>query len=331
MFLSIIIPYYNTSKSIFHETLFSVFNQTDKNCGFEIIIVDNGSKKPLEIDDLNFKFKEKIKIIRLEENLTIGPARNIGIKNSKGEWIFFLDSDDILDTNFFQIIKKTIEQNTNCEQIKFRNKVFKKNKKIENSICNSNPEYTKSNDFSIFNSITVWTSIYKKKFLIENEIFFINKKQNFEDIFFTLVATSFAERHKSLILINNNLINYQISKFNTCYKFSKAKKSEKISLKKERIANIISAIEFLEKKDKEILSSRILAYFITLFMPKNFSVFFYYKNKEIYKKMKCYFKKINKCKVPFINKLWIKIFRFRLLSFILSRLYSILSKILLIK
>lgn len=154
MLFSIIIPYYNTNKEIFYETLFSIFNQTEKNCEFEIIIVDNGSKKPLKIYDLNSKFKEKIKIIRLEENLTIGPARNIGIKNAKGEWIFFLDSDDILDINFFKVIKKTIEENINCEQVKFRNKIFK-NKKIDNSHCDSNPEYTKSNDFSIFNSMAV--------------------------------------------------------------------------------------------------------------------------------------------------------------------------------
>lgn len=235
-----------------------------------------------------------------------------------------------MDINFFHIIKKTIEENINCEQIKFRNKIFKKNKKIENNSNNATPEYTKNNDFSIFNSITVWTSIYKKNFLIDNDIFFINKKQNFEDIFFTLVATSLAERNKNLILINNILIYYRISNFNTCYKFSKAKKSEKINLKKERMANIISAIEFLEKKDKKILSSRILAYFISLFMPKNFSMLFYYKNEEIYKKIKCYFKKIKNCKIPFLNKLWIKIFKFRLLSFILSRIYFILSKILFI-
>lgn len=330
MFFSIIIPYYNTSKNIFHETLFSIFNQKEKNCQFEIIIIDNGSKKPLKIDDLNFEFKEKIKIIRLEKNLTIGPARNIGIKNSIGEWIFFLDSDDILDINFFQIIKKTIEENINCEQIKFKHKIFK-NKKIENNPNNENPEYTKNNDFSIFNSISVWTSIYKKKFLVENDIFFINKKQNFEDIFFTLVAISLSELNKSLVLINNVLINYRISEFQTLYKFSKRKKSERINLMKESKLNIILALEFLEKRIHEkIFKLKFLVYMISLYIHQNIQMLFYYKNKEIYEKIKCYLKKIKNLNIPFINKLIVKLFKFRLLFYLSCKIYSMLKKILFI-
>jgi len=98
--VSIIIPMYNAEDFIL-ETLKSIFLQNYTN--WEIIIVNNCSTdSSLKlIEDLN---NDKIQLISLEEN-SGGPAkpRNIGIENAKGEYIAFLDADDIWDKNKLKI------------------------------------------------------------------------------------------------------------------------------------------------------------------------------------------------------------------------------------
>ncbi len=87
--VSVVIPTYNREDFI-SDTINSVLNQTYKD--FEIIVVDDGStdntKQILE------RFGSKIKLIE-QENSERAISRNNGVKNSSGEYIAFLDSDDV--------------------------------------------------------------------------------------------------------------------------------------------------------------------------------------------------------------------------------------------
>ncbi|MGY8988776.1 MAG: glycosyltransferase family 2 protein [Flavobacteriales bacterium] len=91
--VSIITPSYNSSKFI-EECVNSVISQTFQN--WEMIIVDDGSNDNSRdiISDLSAKEK-RIKSIFLEENVGSAESRNVAIKQSKGRYIAFLDSDDI--------------------------------------------------------------------------------------------------------------------------------------------------------------------------------------------------------------------------------------------
>lgn len=89
--ISIIIPVYNVEKYI-EECLISVLNQTMKE--IEIICINDGSTdNSLKILN-NYKNKnENIRIVN-QENSGLSNARNVGLSLAKGEYIFFLDSDD---------------------------------------------------------------------------------------------------------------------------------------------------------------------------------------------------------------------------------------------
>ena len=88
--VSVIVPMHNSSKHI-QECIESVINQTYKN--IELIIVDDKSTdNSLEIAE-SIK-DERIKIIKLSQNVGAAMARNRGIDEASGEYICFLDSDD---------------------------------------------------------------------------------------------------------------------------------------------------------------------------------------------------------------------------------------------
>lgn len=94
--ISIIIPYYKKREYI-QKTLNSVFAQTYKN--FEVLLIyDDKNLEDYFFIKRNFvkkKLRKKIRIILNKKNLGAGYSRNIGIKFSRGDYVAFLDADDI--------------------------------------------------------------------------------------------------------------------------------------------------------------------------------------------------------------------------------------------
>ena len=105
MLLSICIPTFNRSKTIFR-AIDSILKQTYKP--YEIIVVDDGSTDGTK--DLVINKYPSIKYFYLSNN-GVSKARNKGVHESKGEWIAFLDSDDEWLPKKLQEQKKNLEQN----------------------------------------------------------------------------------------------------------------------------------------------------------------------------------------------------------------------------
>ncbi|MHB1679005.1 MAG: glycosyltransferase family 2 protein [bacterium] len=93
--VSIIIPTYNRGQEVL-ECIGSLYHITYPN--FEILVIDNASKDNTVIN-IKKKFPN-VKIVELAENTGASKARNEGIKYSKGEYLCFVDSDNIVDSNF---------------------------------------------------------------------------------------------------------------------------------------------------------------------------------------------------------------------------------------
>jgi glycosyltransferase involved in cell wall biosynthesis len=89
--ISVIIPTYNR-KSMICDAIDSVLSQTYQQ--FEIIIVDDGSTDGTS-ELVKLQYKDKVHIIRRNEASNAGVARNLGVLSARGEFLSFLDSDDI--------------------------------------------------------------------------------------------------------------------------------------------------------------------------------------------------------------------------------------------
>ena len=128
--ISIVIPVYNVEKYV-KETLISVKNQDSEPD--EVIIINDGSTDNSYEIIKEFKKLSKWKILQTK-NQGLGLTRNYGKSLAKSEYIYFLDSDDMLENNFVYEIKKTINLYNKPDIILFSGKIFSNNESINQKI-----------------------------------------------------------------------------------------------------------------------------------------------------------------------------------------------------
>jgi len=105
---SIVVPTYNGAGTVEH-TLSSCFAQTFEN--FEVIVVDDGSSdNTLEVLD---RISDPRLVVVSQENAGPAAARNSGMQKAQGEYIAFLDSDDVWYPDFLQQAEDAYSQNAN--------------------------------------------------------------------------------------------------------------------------------------------------------------------------------------------------------------------------
>ena len=91
--ISVVMPNYNGHRFV-EQAINSVLNQTYQN--FELIVVDDCSNDDsLSLIEHKAQSDNRIRVIALEHNVGVANARNVGIKEAKGEYIALLDNDDL--------------------------------------------------------------------------------------------------------------------------------------------------------------------------------------------------------------------------------------------
>ena len=105
--LSIIVPVFNTEKYV-SECIDSIVKQDMSEC--ELLVIDDGSTdNSLKICDLFAQKHKNIEVIHTK-NRGVSSARNIGIAKASGDYIWFVDSDDILESKAIKIIRDNYEK-----------------------------------------------------------------------------------------------------------------------------------------------------------------------------------------------------------------------------
>lgn len=208
--LSIVIPVYNV-EAYLKECLESVYSI--KNIKKEVILVNDGSTDS-SLDILKF-YKEKYQYctkLITKKNGGLSDARNVGMKNSSGKYIYFIDSDDYIDNKkfediFFEGLKKNVDIIKASGYYLKGGQIEKLDKKEIKSNIYSGEELIKLlHKKNKYARVEVWLSIYKKEFLEKTDNYFI-KGLIYEDTIFSYKCWL---NSNNIMYINENFYYYRI-------------------------------------------------------------------------------------------------------------------------
>ena len=166
--ISVIVPVYNAEKYL-NKCLDSVINQTYKN--LEIICINDGST------DNSLKLLKEYKDTRIKifDIKNHGPsfARNVGIKNSTGDFIVFIDSDDFINPEFCENSLKN-QQETNSDLVCGRRILIDDNGKVKcNWVSKENISYYPLAEYDLFTQYHMVTDkLFRTKIIKDNNLFF---------------------------------------------------------------------------------------------------------------------------------------------------------------
>lgn len=219
--ISVIIPVFNAERHL-ENAILSVLNQTYED--FEIIAVNDGSTdSSLEI--LNRIDDSRIRVID-KPNTGVSDSRNIGILNACGDYIAFLDSDDIYSPHYLERLIDVVEK-TKSDMVVCNYEAFKGKIKFVNKI--TNPVHIEYSQQLIQKGVltSVWTKLISKRLILDNDIKFSNELSYGEDLFFCWKCFLVSER---LYYLDEVLYGYRMSGIGATSKhhlnlFNKYKKS----------------------------------------------------------------------------------------------------------
>lgn len=257
---SIIIPVYKVEEYL-ERCVNSVIGQTYKN--IEIILVDDGSPDRCpEMCDAYAAQDDRIKVIH-KENGGLSDARNFGIKSASGDYIIFLDSDDSIELTSCEDICKAIESAA-CPDVVICNTNW-----IENGSIRVANRYDRCELFNggkeflnyMFSMPFTFcflspNNIYKKTFLIDNQLFF-EKGLLHED-----------ERWTPEVLLNaKTVLNTNIAFYNYFIRSGSITTAKK---KTKNAKDIISTVHYLkelyEKIEDKNLKNNLKSYLCNLYL-----------------------------------------------------------------
>lgn len=187
--ISVIVPCYNTSKYV-GECLKALVNQTMQE--MEIICIDDASTdNTLEILKWYEKYYPKlIKVIPLKENCGVSIARNIGMKIAQGEYIGFVDSDDLISPYMYKhLYTGAMNYQVPISIIlPFRinsNDKLGKNVRFKDVNEQKYNNYLNNNDGIMNETMAVWDKLFSHDLISDMEFV---PKRIYEDIGFTAYA-----------------------------------------------------------------------------------------------------------------------------------------------
>lgn len=263
--LSIIIPHYRNVDGL-KRLLKSIFEGSAYSCHklgkvvlsrFEVIIVDDYSGDETLEGLSNLATIYPVKLLHNKGKKSAGACRNIGLKESSGEWVLFSDSDDFFVAGFFESI---IECANNGADIVFFpptsvydediNKKSNRHVYLESLVTAFKKEPSSMQENYLR---TTWNSpcskILKNSFLQKHQIYF-SETLAANDLMFSLKAGSFAEK----IMVSSRVI--------YCITSRKGSLEGSLNLKiaKSRILEGIEYRRFCEKNNISIVADNYLGY-----------------------------------------------------------------------
>ena len=206
--LSVIIPIYNAEKYL-KECLESVIRDIED---VEYILIDDGSKDKSRLIYGEYSNNPNVVIIK-NENHGVSFTRNYGMKIARGEYIMFVDADDYLEEDWFNVIKKELDSGLDLIIFSKYYKNYTYNKvDLQNACLNYGNNLLK--ECSI---MSPWSRIYRKDFLCENNIRFNKDIINGEDMLLNFEVISLTNKIK---IVNDGFYIYRLNFGSTTNNFN---------------------------------------------------------------------------------------------------------------
>lgn len=308
--LSVIIPCYNVEKFI-SKTLDSVISEKLEN--YEIILVNDGSadKTFEKLKEYSLKVKN-IKIIN-QNNFGVSNARNVGIQNSKGKYLYFIDGDDYLIKG---TLGKYLKKLDNKIDIFLFNNIINKNDKDydtkNNLIANlySSEEILKNIFLKNILKTVMGNFIVKKEIIIKNKIKFDENYKYSEDYNFLIKCLNYSDK---VYYTNENIFVYRKHNLSTM-----AKKINFNRLDSIRAIEILSGLSKI-KNNQDIRNYYNIFYNMALIGNINELI----RKDSTIEEVKKYLNLLNEFKIREISKRNIKITIKLRIYFLFFKLYSI--------
>lgn len=167
--LSIIIPVYNVEKYL-KKCLESILENTFQD--FELIVINDGSNDKSEqvILDVKEKYVDKAdKIIYIKkENSGVSDTRNLGIEKATGEYITFIDSDDYIEQDMFELMMEKLNESDFDIVVCDANLVYENNNRVDTVSSGYNEDLfdkEKIKQTMLVQYPVMWNKIYKAEFI----------------------------------------------------------------------------------------------------------------------------------------------------------------------
>ena len=202
--VSVITPIYKTEQYL-DKCLTTLVNQTLQD--IEFVLVDNGASD--ECRKIIAEYTDKrphIKIVHLPQNKGYGGAMNAGLEVASGDYIGFCDSDDWVDTDYFEkLYNAAAQNNADMAFTEYLLEYPDKQKKSEH-ITNLQIAESVSEKVNVLKDGAIWDKIFKRSLLNDNNIRFPeHSKSYFED---NLLLFPAAMRADKIVLINTTNYHY---------------------------------------------------------------------------------------------------------------------------
>lgn len=197
--ISITIPVYDTDPKLLEECFNSVLNQTHQN--YECFIVNDGSKKYSTLQFINqyVKNHEKFYLINsIGKNKGPGNARNLGVRQSTGDIVMYMDSDDYMLDKAFERVNEIFNQWPKLDILSFENRVLLVSGNFKNTMIytfNTNqPICLNTWNAAMLDKPSVWAKAYRRDFLVKNNLYFPEEDVYMEDLHYLLITYSRAKQ-----------------------------------------------------------------------------------------------------------------------------------------
>ena len=202
--VSVIIPAYNSEKYI-GRCLDSILNQSFED--FEVLVINDGSKDCT--GEIIQEYEKKDKRIRYfeQKNMGVAKTRDKAIKLAKGDYVSFVDNDDYIERDYLGKLLPTKNEEIIISGYKRPDSNGHIKMKIE----------LKDGFWSRLLVIAPWAKIYRKDFIVNNKINFLDNNIG-EDVFFNLIAMLTAKDVKILDYVGYNWFYNEKSVSNTKHK-----------------------------------------------------------------------------------------------------------------